>query len=60
MCSGYGRSHSSYARLTVRPEHGQLRLEYCGALMITGDRVQGVEADRIVFERTAARRDKPG
>jgi hypothetical protein len=46
--------------LTVRPEHGQLRLEYCGALMITGDRVQGVEADRIVFERTAARRDKPG
>jgi hypothetical protein len=37
-----------------------MRPEYCGALMITGDRVQGVEADRIVFERTAARRDKQG
>jgi hypothetical protein len=44
----------------VHPEHGTLRVEYCGALMIAGDRVHGVDADRIVFERTAARRDKQG
>ncbi|MCJ2115168.1 hypothetical protein MKK65_00895 [Methylobacterium sp. J-001] len=44
----------------VHPEHGTLRVDYCGALMIAGNRVQGVDADRIMFERTAARRDKPG
>jgi hypothetical protein len=42
----------------VHTEHGTLRVEYCGALMIAGDRVHAVDADRIVFERTAARRDK--
>ncbi|MCJ2140273.1 hypothetical protein [Methylobacterium sp. E-066] len=44
----------------VHPEHGTFRVDYCGALMIAGNRVQGVHADRIMFERTAARRDKPG
>jgi hypothetical protein len=44
----------------VHPEHGTLRVDYCGALMIAGDRVHAVDADRIVFERTAARRDKQG
>jgi hypothetical protein len=44
----------------VHPDHCTLRVEYCGALMIAGNRVQGVDADRIMFERTAARRDKPG
>jgi len=43
----------------VHPQHGTLRVDYCGALMIAGDRVQSVDAHRIVFERTAARRDKP-
>ncbi|MDF2599150.1 MAG: hypothetical protein K0Q54_1973 [Methylobacterium brachiatum] len=45
---------------SVHPQHGTLRVDYCGALMITGGQVQGVDVDRIVFERTAARRDKPG
>ncbi|MCJ2116516.1 hypothetical protein MKK65_07970 [Methylobacterium sp. J-001] len=44
----------------VHPEHGTLRVDYCGALMVAGDRVHAVDADRIVFERTAARRDKQG
>ncbi|MCB4804261.1 hypothetical protein [Methylobacterium brachiatum] len=44
----------------VHPQHGTLRVGYCGALMIAGDRVHGVGADRIVIERTAARRDKQG
>jgi hypothetical protein len=28
--------------------------------MIAGNRVQGIDAARIMCERTAARRDKPG
>ena len=38
----------------VHPQHGMLRVDYCGALMIAGDRVQSIEADRIVSEWTAA------
>jgi hypothetical protein len=44
----------------VHPQHGTLRVDYCGALMVAGDRVHAVDADRIVFERTEARRDKQG
>ena len=44
----------------VHPEHGTLRVEYCGALMVAGKKAQAVEADRIVFERTAGYRNTPG
>ena len=44
----------------VHPEHGTLRVEYCGALMIAGKKAQAVEADRILFERTSSYRNTPG
>jgi hypothetical protein len=44
----------------VHPEHGTLRVDYCGALMVAGKKVHGVEANRVVFERTAGYRDTPG
>ena len=44
----------------VHPEHGTLRVEYCGALMVAGKQATGVHPDRIAFERTAAYRDTPG
>ena len=44
----------------VHPEHGTLRVEYCGALMVAGKRAVGVEADKVVFERTAAHRTTQG
>ncbi|MCJ2058784.1 hypothetical protein MKL09_19820 [Methylobacterium sp. J-048] len=44
----------------VHPEHGTLRVEYCGALMVAGKEVHAIEADRVVFERTAAYRNTPG
>ena len=44
----------------VHPEHGTLRVDYCGVLMVTGARAQAVEASRLVFERGSAYRTHPG
>jgi hypothetical protein len=44
----------------LHPEHGALRIECCGVLMITGNRAQAVEPTRLVFERGSAYRTKPG
>ena len=44
----------------VHPEHGTIRLDYCGVLVVSGSRALSVEADRIVFERTAGYRNKQG
>lgn len=44
----------------VHPEHGTLRIDYCGMLMISGDRVRAVEPTRLVFERGSAYRTKQG
>ncbi|MGU3467617.1 hypothetical protein ACLBXO_22475 [Methylobacterium sp. C33D] len=44
----------------VHPEHGFLRVEYAGALMVNDSPVAGVEADRIVFDRFSGYRTKPG
>ena len=44
----------------VHPEHGFLRVEYAGALMVNGSLVVGVEPDRIVFGRFSGYRNKPG
>jgi hypothetical protein len=44
----------------VHPEHGTLRVDYCGALMVAGKRATGVHADRVAFEQTAAYRNTPG
>ena len=44
----------------VHPEHGTMRPDYCGALMISGYRVHGIDADAVRFEQGVARRDQPG
>ena len=44
----------------VHPEHGFLRVEYAGALMVNGNPVVAVEPDRIVFDRFSGYRTKPG
>jgi len=44
----------------IVPQHGFLRVEYAGALMVNDSRVTGVEADRIAFDRFSGYRTKPG
>lgn len=44
----------------VHPQHGTLRVDYCGALMVAGKRAVGIEVGRVVFERTAAHRTTQG
>ncbi len=44
----------------VHPEHGTIRLETCGVLMISGEMARGVEADRVLFERTSGYRGGAG
>nr|WP_244435444.1 hypothetical protein [Methylobacterium sp. B34] len=42
----------------AHPEHGFLRVEYAGALMVNDSKVVGVEPDRIVFDRFSGYRTK--
>ena len=44
----------------VHPALGVLRSDFCGALVLSGERMSGVEANRILFQRTHYRRDVPG
>ncbi len=44
----------------VHPEHGFLRVEYAGALMVNDSKVVSVEPDRIVFDRFSGYRTTPG
>jgi hypothetical protein len=44
----------------VHPEHGTLRVDCCGALMVAEKRATGVHADRVASERTAAHRNTTG
>ena len=44
----------------VHPEHGFLRVEYAGTLMVNGKSVVRVEPGRIVFDRFAGYRTTPG
>jgi hypothetical protein len=44
----------------LHPEHGTLRLEVCGVMMITDNRAQAVEPARVVFERGSAYRTEQG
>ncbi|MCB4802628.1 hypothetical protein QO001_002180 [Methylobacterium brachiatum] len=44
----------------VHPEHGFLRAEYAGALMVNDSWVIGIEPARIVFDRFPGYRTKPG
>jgi hypothetical protein len=44
----------------VHPNYRMLRVEYCGALMISGNQVKGVELHWVAFERGRCSRDKLG
>jgi hypothetical protein len=44
----------------VHPELGVLRSDFCGALVLSGEKVSGVEPNRLMFHRTNYRRDVPG
>ena len=44
----------------VHPEHGTVRIEACGVLMISAEAARGVDANRVVFERTSGYRNGPG
>lgn len=44
----------------VHPEHGTLRVDYCGVLMVVSEPARGVEAQRILFERLTGYRNKVG
>lgn len=44
----------------VHPQHGTTRLDLCGVLMFGGEAARGVEANRVVFERTSGYRNGAG
>ncbi|GJE57394.1 hypothetical protein [Methylobacterium thuringiense] len=44
----------------VHPENGTLRVDWCGVLMVSGDKAASISANRIAFTRTAGYRDTPG
>ncbi|TXM67117.1 hypothetical protein [Methylobacterium sp. WL120] len=39
---------------------GFIRVDYCGALMISGERVQAIESEKIRFGMTTYYRNLPG
>ena len=44
----------------VHPAVGVVRVDYCGALMISGERVRAIESDKIRFGMTTYYRNLPG
>ena len=44
----------------VHPDHGTLRVDYCGAMMVSGSKAVAVEPTRIVFDRGSGYRNKQG
>ena len=46
--------------LGVHPSLGVLRSDYCGALVLSGEKVSGVEPNRLLFQRTHYSRDVLG
>ncbi|CAO4183400.1 hypothetical protein [Methylorubrum aminovorans] len=44
----------------VHPEHGTLRVDWCGVMMIGGRKAIGIEADRIPFGNLTGYRNVPG
>lgn len=56
--AGYG--WTTLQLFGVHPSLGVLRSDFCGALVLSGEKVSGVEANRILFQRTHYRRDVPG
>lgn len=44
----------------LHPEHGTLRVEVCGVMMIGGNRATAVESSRVVFASGSGYRTKQG
>ena len=44
----------------VHPEHGTIRVDWCRVLMVGVEPARGVEADRVLFERTSGYRNGQG
>jgi len=44
----------------VHPEAGLIRPDFCGGIVMSGDKVSAITANRIVFVNTAHYRDTPG
>ena len=44
----------------VHPTAGFIRVDHCGALMISGERVRAIESDKIRFGMTTYYRNLPG
>ena len=44
----------------LHPEHGTLRVDYCGVLMVSDSKAVAVEPTRIVFDRGSGYRNKQG
>ncbi|MDP4026306.1 hypothetical protein Q8W71_27155 [Methylobacterium sp. NEAU 140] len=44
----------------VHPQHGTLRVDGCGAMMINGRKATGVDATGVQLSNQTAHRDKPG
>ena len=44
----------------VHPAAGFIRVDHCGALMISGERVRAIESDKIRFGMTTYYRNLPG
>lgn len=44
----------------VHPTAGVIRVDHCGALMLSGERVRAVESNRILFGMTTYYRNVPG
>ncbi|MDH2310321.1 hypothetical protein [Methylobacterium brachiatum] len=44
----------------VHAQHGTLRVDCCGAVITGSDKALGVEASRVLYERTSSYRDRLG
>ncbi|QDI79225.1 hypothetical protein E8E01_01685 [Methylorubrum populi] len=44
----------------VHPEHGTLRVDWCGVMMTGGHKVIGIESNRILFGNVIGYRNVPG
>ncbi|KQT10554.1 hypothetical protein ASG40_20080 [Methylobacterium sp. Leaf399] len=44
----------------VHPSHGVIRVDFCGALVLSGEIVSKVETNVIALEKGICRRDNPG
>ena len=44
----------------VHPEHGTLRIDWCGVMMVSGRKAVGIDARRVMFGNLSGYRDTPG